>query len=196
MSISHRHCLPAGLFAAILALLAPVSANADAGSGELFGFILGEVYEPESTAQRTEAGEYWIVALSPDKTDVPSNIETVNLFLSKETFTIVRIRGFTEFPPGNHQAAKTFAAKYSEILRRLYPDWELSPNNDADSTQTIFSPTYMLTTVLQEFRKEGLTHAGIELAFNSSSPTGKVWKERLRIEAEVSTLNDKDLTGL
>ena len=145
------------LFSLAFLFIFHLSAYADAGKGELFGYRLGDKYPvtsktviqygPSDFAPTTRV--FIVTAERPVK---PSEIGNVYLMVSRKSYTIIEIYAHTQFASETQKQA--FAKKYAEILQAQYPGQLFETGTHGYYATIWFGPKhdkYRLTVNVERF---------------------------------------------
>lgn len=194
--------LESGILAAILcALLIPFSGHAaDAASGHLFGYSIGDQYPLDDTTRIAVRGTppsrlNRIVAQAPVK---PDDIGQVLLITTPVSHTILKIG--VQQPFQREEAARAFAGKYLRLFSAKYPAAEADLEVIGRRGRIRFSQEYELVmTLLEGSQVKGTEEPWvIELLYQAQpdSPTAGDLSMLLDKEIDVMELRGQDTRGL
>jgi hypothetical protein len=110
-----------GMLALLLGGLLPVPALADAGTGELAGYRLGDTYPVDASTVSKPARD-GTLRITAQSAQPPADADAVFLYATAESRTIGKIlvtRWFKDLA-----AAEAAAARQKMLLEAAYPDWE------------------------------------------------------------------------
>jgi hypothetical protein len=177
--LNNRRCrLGAGLLAG---LLAPALLSADAGTGELGGYRLGDRYplNADTRWQPAADGSVKITAQAPDK---PPDIDAVYLYATPGEYRIGKIVLYRRL--ADLAAAQALAADYQQRLEARYGGWERMsapipmPRTGGEMLSRLKQGPYALI-VYYRGAAPGAEMA-VELEYDSGAPQRKAWKGQLR----------------
>lgn len=164
--------------------LAPATAIADAGRGELGGYRLGNEYpfNADTKFQTAADGSLKITAQAPVK---PSDIQKVYVYATPGTHIIGKILYQRAFP--DLAAAEALATDYQLRLEEIYAGWErlkapipMGKTGGAMVSRLRQGPYALI--VFYRGTEQGAEML-VELEYESASPARKAWKAQLQAEA-------------
>jgi len=164
--------------------LAPATAIADAGRGELGGYRLGNKYpfNADTKFQTAADGSLKITAQAPVK---PDDIQEVYVYATPATHTIGKIVYHRDF--ADLAAAEALATDYQVRLEAIYSGWErlTAPIPMGKAGGAMLSRLRQGPYALIVFYRGTAKGAEmlVELEYESASPARKAWKAKLKAEA-------------
>ena len=177
---------PPSICLALLSCL-PLLCVADANTGEMAGYRLGDAY-PLTANTATSSAADRSLKLKAEQGVPPEGMDSVYLYVTPASHTIGKIVLHRDYP--DLDAAGRAADVYRERLETQYPGWERLkapiPMGKAggEMVSRLRQGPYALI-VFYRGTEQG-AELVVELEYESASPERKAWKSRLRDELGAS----------